>query len=151
FRDVLEMGTESRFEQYDLAIEKPLPLIPRRLRITVPERMSVKGEVLMALDEAALERAGAALADADVESVAICFLHAYANPAHEHRARARLARLMPRASFSLSAEVAPEIREYERFSTTAANAYVQPIAARYLNDLDARLKTAGFACSLFLM
>ena len=151
FRDVLEMGTESRFEQYDLAIEKPVPLIPRRLRFTVPERMSVKGEALLALDEAALAEVGAALAAAGAESVAVCFLHAYANPAHEQRARAALARALPRASFSISAEVAPEIREYERFSTTAANAYVQPIAERYLGDLDGRLKAGGFACPLFLM
>jgi len=151
FRDVLEMGTESRFEQYDLAIEKPAPLIPRRLRFAVPERMSVEGQALLALDEPALARAGEALAAAGAESVAICFLHAYANPAHEHRARDALRRLLPRASFSLSAEVAPEIREYERFSTTAANAYVQPIAERYLRDLEGKLKAAGFACPLFLM
>jgi N-methylhydantoinase A len=151
FRDVLAMGTESRFEQYDLAIEKPEPLIPRRLRFTVPERLSVRGDVLLPFDEAAVDRLGGELAAADVESVAIGFLHAYANPAHERRARERLARHLPRASFSLSAEVAPEIREYERFSTTAANAYVQPVAERYLRDLDRKLKAAGFACPLFLM
>lgn len=151
FRDVLEMGTESRFEQYDLAIEKPAPLIPRRLRFSVPERLSAKGDVLLALDEAALARTGGALAEAGAESVAICFLHAYANPAHERRAREALARRLPRASFSISSEVAPEIREYERFSTTAANAYVQPIAERYLRDLERKLEAAGFACPLFLM
>jgi len=151
FRDVLEMGTESRFEQYDLAIEKPLPLVPRRLRFAVPERVSVAGDVLMPLDEAVLERAGAALAETAVESVAICFLHAYVNGAHERRAKEILLRHLPKASFSLSAEVAPEIREYERFSTTAANAYVQPIAERYLFDLERKLREAGFACPLFLM
>jgi N-methylhydantoinase A len=151
FRDVLEMGTESRFEQYDLAIEKPAPLIPRRLRFTVPERISAKGEKLLALDEDALARVGGELAAAKAESVAICFLHAYANPAHELRAREMLARALPTASISISSEVAPEIREYERFSTTAANAYVQPIAERYLRDLAARLKSGGFACPLFLM
>jgi N-methylhydantoinase A len=151
FRDVLEMGTESRFEQYDLAIEKPRPLIPRRLRFTVPERISAKGEVLLALDDAALARVGDALVEAKAESVAICFLHSYANPMHEQRAREALARRLPKASFSVSAEVAPEIREYERFSTTAANAYVQPIAERYLRDLASRLKAGGFACPLFLM
>ncbi len=151
FRDVLEMGTESRFEQYDLAIEKPAPLIPRRLRFSVPERLSAKGDVLLPLDDAALARTGAALGEAGAESVAICFLHAYANPAHEQRAREALARLLPRASFSISSEVAPEIREYERFSTTAANAYVQPIAERYLRDLERKLKTGGFGCPLFLM
>jgi N-methylhydantoinase A len=151
FRDVLEMGTESRFEQYDLAIEKPAPLVPRRLRFSVPERLSAKGDVLLPLDDAALARAGAALAQAGAESVAICFLHAYANPAHELRAREALARTQPRAAFSISSEVAPEIREYERFSTTAANAYVQPIAERYLRDLERKLKAGGFACPLFLM
>jgi N-methylhydantoinase A len=151
FRDVLEMGTESRFEQYDLAIEKPAPLIPRRLRYSVPERMSAQGEALLPLDEAALAETGTALAAAGVESVAICFLHAYANPAHERRAREALQRALPDASFSISSEVAPEIREYERFSTTAANAYVQPIAGRYLGDLDRKLKAGGFTCPLFLM
>ncbi len=151
FRDVLEMGTESRFEQYDLAIEKPAPLVPRRLRFSVPERLSAKGDVLLPLDDAALAHAGAALAAAGAESVAICFLHAYANPAHELRAREALARALPRAAFSISSEVAPEIREYERFSTTAANAYVQPIAERYLRDLERKLKAGGFACPLFLM
>jgi len=151
FRDVLEMGTESRFEQYDLAIEKPVPLIPRRLRFAVPERMSVAGDVLLPLEDSALDRIGEALAAARAESVAICFLHAYVNPVHEQRARERLARRLPGASFSISAEVAPEIREYERFSTTAANAYVQPIAERYLVDLERRLKDSGFACPLFLM
>ncbi|MFO0986943.1 MAG: hydantoinase/oxoprolinase family protein [Alphaproteobacteria bacterium] len=151
FRDVLEMGTESRFEQYDLAIEKPVPLIPRRLRFAVPERLGAKGDVLLPLDEAALARTGAALAEAGVESVAVCFLHAYANPAHEQRAREALAKAAPRASISISSEVAPEIREYERFSTTAANAYVQPIAERYLRDLERKLAAAGFACPLFLM
>ena len=151
FRDVLEMGTESRFEQYDLAIEKPAPLIPRRLRFSVPERISAAGDALLPLDEAALAETGAALAAAGVESVAICFLHAYANPAHERRARETLKRALPVASFSISSEVAPEIREYERFSTTAANAYVQPIAERYLTDLDRKLKAGGFACPLFLM
>lgn len=151
FRDVLEMGTESRFEQYDLAIEKPQPLIPRRLRFSVPERLSAKGDVLMPLADAALVRTGAALVEAGAESIAICFLHAYANPAHEQRAREALARALPRASFSISSEVAPEIREYERFSTTAANAYVQPIAERYLRDLERKLEAGGFACPLFLM
>ncbi|MCW5772831.1 MAG: hydantoinase/oxoprolinase family protein [Rhodospirillaceae bacterium] len=151
FRDVLDMGTESRFEQYDLAIEKPAPLVPRRLRFAVPERLGVKGDVLLPLDEAALDAVGAALAAAAAESVAICFLHAYANPAHEQRARERLQQALPKASFSLSSEVAPEIREYERFSTTAANAYVQPIAERYLFDLQRKLAAAGFGCPLFLM
>jgi N-methylhydantoinase A len=151
FRDVLEMGTESRFEQYDLAIEKPAPLIPRRLRFSVPERISAQGEVLLPLDDAALAATGAALAAAGVESVAICFLHAHANPSHERRAREALVRALSGASFSISSEVAPEIREYERFSTTAANAYVQPIAERYLGDLDRKLRAGGFTCPLFLM
>src|SRR5262249_2244098 len=118
---------------------------------SVPERLSAMGEVLLPLDEAALAETAAALVVAGVESVAICFLHAYANPAHERRAREALKRALPGASFSISSEVAPEIREYERFSTTAANAYVQPIAERYLGDLDRKLKAGGFACPLFLM
>jgi N-methylhydantoinase A len=151
FRDVLEMGTESRFEQYDLAIEKPAPLVPRRRRFVVRERTAVTGEVLVPLEEAELRRVAGEIAASGAVSVAICFLHAYANPAHERRAREVLADLLPQASFSLSGEVAPEIREYDRFSTTAANAYVQPLIESYLARLEESLRAAGYACPLMLM
>ncbi|UUX96155.1 hydantoinase/oxoprolinase family protein [Aquabacterium sp. J223] len=151
FRDVLEMGTESRFDQYDLSMEKPAPLVPRRLRLPVRERMAADGQVLLPLDEAAVRAAAEAFRADGVRSVAVAFLHSYANPAHEQRAGALLREALPDVSVSLSCEVSPEMREYERFSTTAANAYVQPIVASYLGRLEAQLRTQGFACPLFLM
>src|SRR5262245_47525714 len=126
FRDVLDIATESRYDQYDLSIEKPRPLVPRALRFTVPERIDVHGRVRLALDEAAVTACIASLRSARIESVAICFMHAYANPAHEQRVADILKAALPDVSITLSSEVCPEIREYERTSTAVANAYVQP-------------------------
>jgi N-methylhydantoinase A len=151
FRDVLELGTESRFDQYDITMDKPPPLVPRRLRHGVAERIAADGSVLLALDEAAVRETAARFRDAGVESVAVAFLHSYVNPAHEQAAAAILRAEMPGINLSLSSEVSPEMREYERFSTTAANAYVQPIVASYLIRLDAELAELGFRCPLFLM
>ncbi|MBW3097169.1 hydantoinase/oxoprolinase family protein [Pseudohoeflea coraliihabitans] len=151
FRDVLEIRGEDRYEQYDLTIELPRPLIPRRLRFTVPERMNADGTVFRPLDEAELERVGEALAEAGAEAVAIGFLHSYRNGVHERRAREVLSYSLPEVSFSISSEVAPEMREYDRFSTAAANAYVQPLMARYLDRLQARLNALEFTCPLLLM
>ena len=151
FRDVLELGTESRFDQYDITMDKPPPLVPRRLRYGVAERIAADGSVLLALDADAVRETAARFRDADVESVAVAFLHSYANPAHEQAAAEILRAEMPGISLSLSSEVSPEMREYERFSTTAANAYVQPIVASYLRRLDAKLVELGFRCPLFLM
>jgi N-methylhydantoinase A len=151
FRDVLEMGSESRFDQYDLSIVKPAPLVPRKLRLTAAERVAADGEVLLPLDEAAVERAAEAFKAAGVESVAIGFLHSYANPGHERAAAAILADRLPEARLSLSSDVSPEIREYERFSTTVANAYVRPVMDAYLRRLEGKLALAGFDCPLFLM
>lgn len=151
FRDVLEIRGEDRYEQYDLTIELPRPLIPRRLRFTVPERMDADGTVYRALKESDLGEVGKALAEAGVEAVAIGFLHSYRNGDHERLARDVLSRHLPDVSFSLSSEVAPEMREYDRFSTAAANAYVQPLMARYLDRLQARLTKLGFSCPLLLM
>lgn len=149
FRDVLHLGTESRFEQYDLYLEKPEPLVPRRLRFAVPERVNAQGEVLIPLDEAAVAALIPTLREQVVESVAVAFLHSFANPAHEQRARALLTTALPELSISLSCEVSPEIREYDRFSTTCANAYVQPKVARYLQNLAILLCESGFACPVF--
>ena len=151
FRDSIEIAYENRFEQYDIFIEKPDPLVPRTLRYTVPERMDARGGVRLALDEAAVERLADTLRAADVESVAIGFLHSYANPAHERRAGEILAKLLPEMRISLSCDVCPELREYERFSTTCANAYVQPLMARYLEQLRQRLAADGFGCPLLMM
>jgi N-methylhydantoinase A len=151
FRDSVEMGTESRFEQYDINMEKPRPLVPRRRRFVVPERLNAAGEVILPLDEAAVEAVAAELKRGAVESVAIGFLHSYVNPAHERRAHEILSAALPEATFTLSSEVAPEMREYERFSTACANAYVQPVMTKYLRRLEAGLKEQGFQCPLFVM
>jgi N-methylhydantoinase A len=151
FRDSIEIAYENRFEQYDIFIEKPDPLVPRTLRYTVPERMDARGGVRLALDEGAVERLADTLLAAEVESVAIGYLHSYANPAHERRTAEILARLLPEMRISLSCDVCPELREYERFSTTCANAYVQPLMARYLEQLRQRLAADGFGCPLLMM
>ena len=151
FRDVLAMGNESRYDQYDLNITLPQPLVPRHLRLPVPERLDNEGKVLKPLDEAAVRALVPVLREEQVESVAIGFLHAFVNPAHERRARAILAEALPDLPVSLSSEVSPEMREWERFSTTVANAYVQPLMARYLRLLEEGLRGIGVAAPVFLM
>ena len=151
FRDVVEMRGEDRYEQYAVDLDMPPPLVPRRRRFTVPERIDARGDVLLALDEAALETLIPQLAADAVEAVAIGFLHSYVNPAHEQRARAILARARPDLPLTLSCEVSPEMREYERFSTACANAYVQPRMASYLHRLEQDLRKAGYRCPLMLM
>ncbi|MBK1659072.1 hydantoinase/oxoprolinase family protein [Paracraurococcus ruber] len=151
FRDVLALGNESRYDQYDLNIELPQPLVPRRWRLPVPERLDNAGQVLQPLDEAAVERHVAFLRDEGVEAVAIGFLHSFVNPAHERQAAAVVKRLWPEVPVSLSSDVSPEMREWERFSTTVANAYVQPRMASYLARLEVGLRQAGLGCPLFLM
>ena len=151
FRDSVEMGTESRFEQYDINMEKPLPLVPRRRRFIVPERLNAAGEVILALDEAAVTALVEPLKRQNVESIAIGFLHSYVNQAHERRAHEILSAALPDVTFTLSSDVAPEMREYERFSTACANAYIQPTMAQYLRRLEAGLKSQGFSCPLFVM
>jgi len=151
FRDSLEMGTESRFEQYDIMMEKPTPLVPRYLRLPVPERIDAHGRVLVPLDEGAVAALVPTLEREGVESLAIGFLHSFVNPAHERRARDIVADALPGLAIALSSDVSPEMREYERFSTTCANAYVGPLMARYVRRLAAALKERGLAGPLFLM
>ena len=151
FRDALEIGRERKYELYDLAIARPAPLVPRDRRIEASERTGPAGEVLEPLDEASLDAAMSALACLGVEAVAIGFLYAYANPEHERRARDRLAERFPDLSFAISAEVAPEIREFERISTTVANAYLMPLAGRYVDRLADRMAGRGIRCRLLLM
>ncbi|HET6520479.1 MAG TPA: hydantoinase/oxoprolinase family protein [Geminicoccaceae bacterium] len=151
FRDVLEIGDEGRFDQYDIWLEKPEPLVPRHLRLSVPERLDIEGNVLLPLDEAAVRALAPELERHGVESVAVGFLHSYVNPVHERRAAEILRGAMPELWVTLSSEVCPEIREYERFTTASANAYVQPLMARYLTELDRSLEREGFRCPLFLM
>jgi N-methylhydantoinase A len=151
-RDILEMGYEKRFEQYDVYMERPAPLVPRPLRYTVPERVDGRGRVLRPLDEGAVRKVGERLRAERVQSVAIGFMHAYAWPAHEQRAAAILSEMLPRdVTICVSSEVCPEIREYERFSTTCANAYVRPLMQGYLLRLRAELDACGLRCSLLLM
>ncbi|HXW29507.1 MAG TPA: hydantoinase/oxoprolinase family protein [Xanthobacteraceae bacterium] len=151
FRDVLDIATESRYDQYDLTIEKPPPLVPRSLRFTVPERVDVHGKVRLALDEDAVAARVAALRDAGIEAVAICFLHSYVNPAHEQRAAAILKDAMPELRITLSSEVCPEIREYERTSTAVANAYVQPLMDGYLARMEDALSVEQFRGMIYLV
>ena len=150
-RDAVEMAFENRFEQYDIHIDRPQPLVPRSLRIPVRERIAADGAVLRPLDERSLHGAVEALAEAGAESVAIGFLHAYRNPAHEQQAAAAVRRRLPGVSVTLSSEVCPEIREYERLSTACANAYVQPLMAAYLASLERQLRRSGLDCPMLLM
>ena len=151
FRDVLALGNEARYDQYDLQIVLPEPLVPRRLRLPVPERLDNTGKVLKPLDEAAVRALVPFLKAERIEAVAVGFLHAFVNDSHERRVREILAEELPEVPVSLSSEVSPEMREWERFSTTVANAYVQPLMSRYLLRLEAGLREAGFAAPLFLM
>ncbi|WP_417626295.1 hydantoinase/oxoprolinase family protein [Pararhodobacter aggregans] len=150
FRDVLAMGDEGRFDQYDITIVKPEPLIPRWWRYGVPERLAADGAVLLPLDEQALHTLARTLRDQQIESVALCFLHAHVNPAHERRALEVLQPLLPGVLFSLSSDVSPEIGEYARFSTTAANAFVQPQVATYLDRLETGLAALGLTAPVFM-
>jgi N-methylhydantoinase A len=145
FRDVLDIGTESRYDQYDLAIEKPKPLAPRSLRFTVPERIDAHGAVRLALDEAAVRALAPELRAQKVESVALAFLHSYANPEHERRAAAILKEELPAIWVTLSSAVCPEIREYERTSTAVANAYVQPSSTAISHAWPRRCRSSSSA------
>ena len=151
FRDSVEIGREHRYELYDLFLELPIPLTPRHLRFDVPERLAAGGEVLREVDEGMVEALAAELAEREIEAVAISFLHSFANPANEQAARRAVNRAAPGIRVSISSEVAPEIREYERASTTIANVYVQPMAEQYLQGLEGRLADLGFEGSFFVM
>ncbi len=150
-RDSVEMAHENRFEQYDLYMRRPEPLVPRNRRIGIPERLAADGTVLMPLDEDAVRAAASSLAADGVTSVAVGYLHSYLDARHERRTAEILADCWPEATVTLSSEVCPEIREYERFSTACANAYIAPLMRRYLTDLDARLAALGLGCEVFLM
>jgi N-methylhydantoinase A len=151
FRDSIEMAYENRFEQYDIFMDRPPPLVPRHLRLPVPERMTASGEVLEPLDEAALAALLPILRAENITSVAIGFLHSYANAVHEEQAGALLRRLAPDLWVTLSSAVSPEMREYERWSTACANAYVQPVMDQYLDKLEKTLRQEGFGAPMFLI
>jgi N-methylhydantoinase A len=151
FRDVLEIRNEDRFEQYDPFLDPPKPLVPRRLRFVVPERIDARGKVLLPLDENRVREVADLLGKAGVQAIAIGFLHSYVNPAHELRAAELIREQLGNVPVSLSHRVSPEMREYERISTTCANAYVQPKMAGYLRRLSDQLVTAGFKSPMLLM
>lgn len=150
-RDILEMAFENRFEQYDVNIERPRPLVPRDLRIPIEERMTAHGEVFTTLSLESVNGALDAIVREKVESVAIGFLHSYVNDKHERIVADTVRSRLPNIEISLSSEVCPEIREYERLSTTCANAYVLPLMARYLKNLAQRLGELGFSCPYLMM
>ena len=143
FRDVLEIRNLRMPRLYDLAWEKPEPLVPRYLRTTVPERITAAGEVQLALSSAEAEAAVQRLLDEKVEAIAVCLLNSFVNPAHELLLKETIERLAPGLPYSISFEVLPEIKEYERTSTTVINAYVKPVVAGYLARLRGYLATAG--------
>ncbi|ASP23492.1 acetophenone carboxylase gamma subunit (plasmid) [Antarctobacter heliothermus] len=151
FRDILEVGHEMRYDLYDLFMEKPEPIVPRPLRLTVAERMSAKGEVLDTLDEDGVRAQAAELVAAGVEAIAISFLNAFANPAHEQRAAQIIADAYPDLPVTTSVGVAPEIREYERTCTAVSNAYVLPKMRRYIRVLRDKLSDLGFRGTLSVM
>ena len=151
FRDALEIGREGRYDIYDLFLELPKPLVPRHLRVEVTERLDPNGVVLIPLEEEDLRGAVDRLIQEGVKAVAVSLIHAFRNPEHEKRIKARLERIQPDLSVSISSEVVPEIREYERTSTTTANAYVQPVVSRYLNGLEDRLSELGLKGRLYVL
>jgi N-methylhydantoinase A len=151
FRDVLEIGHERKYELYNLYLRNPPPLVPRRLREQVVERTLAHGEIDTPLDEVGLLACAERLGGAGVESIAIVFLHAYANGTHERRARDLLLEHYPNVAVTISSEISPQIREYERTSTTVANAYVKPLANSYLDELGNSLRNLGITSNLFMM
>ncbi len=151
FRDVIEMRTESRFEQYDLNLQIPEPLLPRQHRFTLSERMDAQGNVLIPLQRTDIEVLADQIKSYGFKSIAIGLIHAYLNDAHEQMVRAVLAEKLPGVMVSLSSEVSPQMREYERFNTTVANAYIKPLMKSYLGRLKGRLADEGADCPIFLM
>jgi N-methylhydantoinase A len=150
-RDVVEMREGLKGDRYDLRSPPPEPLVPRNLRLGVRERLKASGEIAIPIEEKSLTAAIAAIRESGATSVAVCFLHSYLNPVHEIAAVERLARELPDVSISRSSDVLPQIKEYERVSTTIVNAYVGPLVRHYLSKLEQRLKEAGFKGSLFIV
>src|SRR3972149_6703169 len=151
FRDVLELGREIRYAPYDVFAEVPEPLVPRHRRLEVDERLRADGTVVKALDESEARKTVRALMSMDVESVAVCLLNSFENPAHELVLKRIIGEEFPSASVSISYEVLPQIREHERTSTTVTNAYVKPLTEKYLRRLYERLASPGFRGQVFIM
>jgi N-methylhydantoinase A len=151
FRDVLELGREMRYDAYDIFAEYPLPLVPRSLRYEVSERITSDGRVIRALEAKDVQKVLSELLESGIESLAVCLINSFENPVHEIKIKEMVDQLAPELSLSISFEVLPQIREYERTCTTATNAYVKPITARYLAKLSSRLEALGFKGKLFIM
>jgi N-methylhydantoinase A len=151
FRDVLELGRELRYDAYDIFSEYPLPLVPRSLRHEVAERVTSDGRVIKALDGSQVQKVLSGLLAMGIESLAVCLINSYENPDHEKMIKDIVNQEAPELSLSTSFEVLPQIREYERTCTTATNAYVKPITAKYLAKLSSRLESLGFKGKLFIM
>ncbi|WP_169708771.1 hydantoinase/oxoprolinase family protein [Trinickia terrae] len=151
FRDTIEMRTENRFEQYDLDIKLPPPLIERCDRFTLAERIDAQGGILLAPTEAQIESVVERIEQGGYESVAIGFIHAYVNGEHERKMRDAIEKRLPHVSVSISSEVSPQIREFERFNTVCANAYVRPIMKSYLDRLLGQVRAAGAVCPIFII
>ncbi|MBW4707010.1 hydantoinase/oxoprolinase family protein [Roseobacter sp. YSTF-M11] len=151
FRDILEIGYERRYSQYDINIDKPDLIVPRSRSFTVVERVSVSGDILIPLDDCSVQAAIDALEDSRTEAVAICLLHAYANPSHERRLRDMIHARLPDMVVSLSSDVSPEAREFDRLCTTVANAYIQPLMSRYLTDFQLYFEAEGLICPILMI
>jgi N-methylhydantoinase A len=151
FRDVLEMRDEGRYDLFDLGIELPAPLVPRELRFEVDERVLSDGSVRTPLNDASVAVAAEAIREAAVDAIAVSLIHSYQNPDHEKQIRDQLGKHLGDIHVSISAEVAPEIREYQRTSTTVANAYIQPLIERYLERLQARIRDLGIRAEILMM
>ncbi len=151
FEDTLDIASEDRFEQYDIMMDRPAPLVPRGLRFGVAERLTARGQVISALDEAGIAVIADRLEVLGVESVAVGYLHSYFDDRHERRTAELLRQRLPGVRITLSSEVCPEIREYERLSTASANAYVQPLMASYLERLERELRGLGLRCPIFVI
>ena len=151
FRDSVEIGRESRYDLYDLMLEKPQPLVPRYLRFDVPQRTAADGSSLRSLDTGYVTSVARELSDKGIEAIAVSFLHSFTNPADERAAKELIHSVAPDLRVSISSDVVPEIREFERTSTTIANVYVQSLVDRYLSKLTQRLGELGFAGGFYLM
>jgi len=151
FRDILDIAYERRYAQYDINLEKPDFLVSRDRAFTIKERMSVGGEVLIDLDESGVHKIISALEAGGIDAVAICLIHAYANNQHELRLRSLIQSACPSIAVSISSEVSPEAREFDRLSTTVANAYILPLMSRYLDAFNKQLKAKGLRCPILMM
>ena len=151
FRDILEIAYERRYSQYDINLVKPDLIVPRACAFTIGGRMDAKGRELQPLDEGAIPKLVDQIAGSGAEAVAICLMHAYANPDHERRLRELLQKALPELVISVSHEVSPEAREFDRLSTTIANAYIQPLMARYLSSFRTRFVDEGLTCPILMM